>query len=247
MTIVLHQFAPMFGLPNPSPFCIKLETYLRMAGLPYTVSTIKGRIGSPTGKAPYIEHDGKVITDSGLIIEHLERANGHPVDGKLTLAERAQSLAFQRLMEEHLYHVVGYARWLDPDHPTETRSYAQAVIGVKGILAKVILPIVQRDIKKSISGHGMGRHPAQTIWHLGITDVQALAHWLGNHPWGFGDKPTTFDAVLFAFVASIIYTPWDFPLKAATLKNRNLVDHTQRMLTTYFPEHAKHLAAPEVL
>jgi hypothetical protein len=32
--ITLHQFAPAFGLPNASPFCMKLETYLRMAGLP---------------------------------------------------------------------------------------------------------------------------------------------------------------------------------------------------------------------
>ena len=247
MTIVLHQFAPMFGLPNPSPFCIKLETYLRMAGLPHTVSIIKGRIASPTGKAPYIEHDGKVITDSGLIIEHLERTHGHPVDGKLTLAERAQSLAFQRLMEEHLYHALVYARWVDCDHVEETRNYIRGVIGLKGILAKIIPPLAQRGIKKSLWNQGIGRHPAETIWHLGISDVQALAHWLGNRSWGFGDKPTVFDAVLFAFIASIIYTPWDFPLKAATLKNRNLVDHTERMLTAYFPELAKNLVSASKL
>lgn len=28
--IQLQQFAPAFGLPNASPFCMKLETYLRM-------------------------------------------------------------------------------------------------------------------------------------------------------------------------------------------------------------------------
>ena len=33
--IKLYQFAPAFGLPNASPFCMKMETYLRMAGLPY--------------------------------------------------------------------------------------------------------------------------------------------------------------------------------------------------------------------
>jgi hypothetical protein len=27
--IRLHQYPPMFGLPNPSPFCMKLETWLR--------------------------------------------------------------------------------------------------------------------------------------------------------------------------------------------------------------------------
>jgi glutathione S-transferase len=237
--IVLHQFAPMFGLPNPSPFCIKMETYLRMAGLEHRVETIKGRIKSPTGKAPYIEVDGKIMPDSGLIIEHLEKTNGHPVDGKLTLTERAQSLAFQRLMEEHLYHVAGYARWLDTDHPVETSDYVRRVIGVKGFLGKLIARIAQKDVKKSIRAHGIGRHPTETIWKLGIDDVNALGHFLGNRPWGFGDKPTVFDAVLFAFVASIVHTPWNFPLKVATLKHRNLVDHSERMLATYFPELVK--------
>lgn len=239
MNIVLHQFAPMYGLPNPSPFCIKLETYLRMAALPHTVEKIRGRIKSATGKAPYIEIDGQLICDSGLIIEHLERVNGHPVDGKLTLAERAQSLAFQRLMEEHLYQVAGFARWVDPARATETRAYGMAVIGLKGFFGKMIAKVVRKDIKKSIWHHGLGRHADETIWKLGIDDVNALGHWLGNRSWCFGDAPTVLDAVLFAFIASIVRTPWDFPLKVATLKHRNLVDHSERMLAKYFPELVK--------
>ena len=37
--IELYQFAPAWGLPNPSPFCIKLELYLKMTGLPFEVIT----------------------------------------------------------------------------------------------------------------------------------------------------------------------------------------------------------------
>lgn len=38
--IILHQFArPKTGVPSLSPFCLKIETYLRMADLPYQVST----------------------------------------------------------------------------------------------------------------------------------------------------------------------------------------------------------------
>lgn len=236
MSIVLYQYAPMYGLPNASPFCIKAETYLRMAGLPYEVAPIKGRSKSPTGKAPYIEDDGKLISDSGLIIEYLEQKHGHPVDGNLTLAERAQSLAFQRMMEEHLYWAAVYARWVDPDHLTETRSYIRDVIGLKGLLGKIIPPLAQRGIQKALWHHGLGRHSAETIWKLSTSNIQALSHWLGTRPYGFGDKPTVFDAVLFAFFAATVYTPWDFPLKTAALKHRNLVDHSQRMLKQYFPE-----------
>lgn len=35
--IKLYQFEPAFGLANASPFCMKLETYLRMADLPFEI------------------------------------------------------------------------------------------------------------------------------------------------------------------------------------------------------------------
>ena len=35
--IKLFQFPRMFGIPNVSPFCCKLETWLRIAGIPYDV------------------------------------------------------------------------------------------------------------------------------------------------------------------------------------------------------------------
>jgi hypothetical protein len=36
--VKLYPFAPAWGLPNASGFCLKLETYLRMAGLPYEIA-----------------------------------------------------------------------------------------------------------------------------------------------------------------------------------------------------------------
>lgn len=40
--IILHQFArPNNGVPSLSPFCLKMETYLRMADLPYQVLVCK--------------------------------------------------------------------------------------------------------------------------------------------------------------------------------------------------------------
>ena len=36
--IILHQFSrPKTGVPSLSPFCLKIETYLRMLDLPYQV------------------------------------------------------------------------------------------------------------------------------------------------------------------------------------------------------------------
>jgi glutathione S-transferase len=236
MNITLHQFKPQLGLPNPSPFCMKLETYLRMAGFDYTVKIIKGRSKAPTGKGPYIELDGKLLVDSGLIVEHLERHFGHRVDGKLSLAQRAESLALQRMMEEHLYWVTVYGRWLDPEKEMETTAYIRDLLGMPGFVAPLVVPIVRRYIRRCVHDQGVGRHAPEVIWQLGIADVAALGHWLGARPFGFGEAPTIFDACLAAHIGSIIRTPWNNPLKAATLKYGNLVAHFERMMAQYFPE-----------
>lgn len=39
-TIILHQFPRGYKAPSGSPFVLKLETWIRMAGLPYQVNKI---------------------------------------------------------------------------------------------------------------------------------------------------------------------------------------------------------------
>ena len=113
--IKLHQFPPVFGR-NISPFTLKLEAWLRLAGLPYEVVTVLNPGRGPKGKLPFIvDDDGTVVADSSLIIEHLTRSRGVDLDRELSREERAQALALQRLFEDHLYFVGLWSRWIDPD------------------------------------------------------------------------------------------------------------------------------------
>lgn len=234
--ITLYQFPRLGDLPNPSPFCIKLETYLRMAGQAYEARAVL-RPGSSTGKCPYIVIDGETLTDSSLIIAALESRFGHPVDGKLTLAQRGESQAFQRLLEEHLYWVAVYGRWVA--QPPKLRRAFLEDLGVPGVLSGIAAWSGRRGYKKVLKAQGLGRHPPEVIWQFGISDLQAVAHWLGNRPFAFGETPTILDACIFAFVGVIIRSPWDNPLRNAALKHRTLVDHFTRMLARYFPELAR--------
>ncbi|MFL2771044.1 MAG: glutathione S-transferase family protein [Rhodospirillaceae bacterium] len=236
MAITLYNFGPLMGVPDPSPFCFKLEIYLRMAGLEYTVSSNR-QMKAPSGKRPFIiDENGKLMADSGLIIAALEARSGHPVDGKLTLMERAESLAFQRLMDEHLYWAIVYGRWLDPHGLQQWLPYMKEILPVPGLLFGVIKPLVKRIVRSQLHGHGIGRHKPETIWKLAIDDVRALSHWLGQRQWGFGEQPTVLDATLASYVGELICQPWDNPLVIETRKHRNLVSHFGRMMSRYYPE-----------
>ena len=70
--ITLYAFGPAFGLPDPSPFVSKVEVLLKMAGVPYRIST-EGFGKAPKGKLPYIDDDGARIADSTFIRWHLEK------------------------------------------------------------------------------------------------------------------------------------------------------------------------------
>lgn len=70
--IQLYQAPPVWGLPNMSPFCVKLETYLRMAKIEYEKPKFDFS-KAPKGKIPFVGIDGKCIRDSGLIIQELKK------------------------------------------------------------------------------------------------------------------------------------------------------------------------------
>ena len=124
-TIVLWQMRPLWGLPNPSPFCMKVETWLRMAGLPYQARPIEGSPQSLSGKVPYIDRpDGSVLWDSSVIIDTLSRERGVDLDRGLSPTDRAIGTLLQRTFEEDLYFVVLYERWVDDANwPRISRDY----------------------------------------------------------------------------------------------------------------------------
>jgi hypothetical protein len=64
--IKLFQFPRWFAIPNLSPFCCKLETWLRIAQIPYAVIDTPDPRKGPKRKLPFIEDAGVRIADSSL-------------------------------------------------------------------------------------------------------------------------------------------------------------------------------------
>ncbi len=232
--ITLYQFEPALGLPNASPFCMKVENYLRMAKLPYQAPLVSlfdfGK--APKGKMPYIDDDGKVVADSSFIIEYLKQTHGDPLDGWLSPVQRAQALALQRLMEEDLYWAVVHTRWIDPVGWELTR---EAFFGKLPVPLKwVVAPLARRGMGKQLHGHGMGRHSAQEIAAIGARDITALADFLDDKPYFMGDAPCSLDAIAYAFLANLVWVPLESALKRHALQYPQLLAYCERMRERYY-------------
>lgn len=235
--IKLFQPPPAWGIPNISPACMKLETWLRMAGIPYELAQFD-LATAPKGKVPYIEdHQGNRIGDSTLIVDHLTRTQGRDLDEGLSSAERAVALAFRRLLKENSYWVIAHTRYVDeanwavyrelimpllaPNYPREIQE--QGIEGFRGV------------ILGQMKGHGLGRHRSDEIYNIGIADLKAVADYLGDKPFFMGEKPTVADATVYGYVANLISVPMESPVKQYGLSRANLTQYLKRMQDRYFP------------
>lgn len=230
--IIVHHLPGAWGLPSVSPFCLKLDVWLRMAGIPCTAVVDATPFGAPKGKLPYIEHEGKKLGDSGLVIEYLVRRFGRDPNAVLSTADRGVALALRRLIEENLYWVMVYDRWVVEENWQQFRGVVLG--GVPALLRPIIAPIARRGVRGQLKGHGIGIHSADEIHGIGIRDVGAVADVLGDKPFLLGDAPTEVDAVAYGLLPNIMRVPLASPVKDAALARPNLVAYVDRMQARFF-------------
>ncbi|MCY1076182.1 glutathione S-transferase family protein [Archangium lansingense] len=229
--ITLHKGPAAFGVSDISPFCLKLETYLRMTGIPYTPKPAAfGK--APKGKIPFIEEDGSYLGDSQFIIEHLKRKHGNTLDAKLSTEDLAKGHLVRRTLEDSLNWVILQERWISDDGWRVYKPIFEALF--PPVVGKAIVPLIRRGVGKAMQAHGMGRHRPEEILEMGKADVSAVAAVLGDKPFLLGDHPTSFDATLFAFILSILAFPVDSPLRKHTQGQQNLVRYCERFQQRYF-------------
>lgn len=229
--ITLYQFPAAFGLPNPSPFCMKVETYLRMIGEPFEIKSADPR-KAPKGKLPFIKDGGIVVSDSNLIVQHLVKTRGDKLDNGLSSHDRALCHLLRRTLEEGLYFCMVYARWVDDVGWAAGKG--EFFKQLPAVARAVVPGIARRMIGKQVQSQGTGRHAPEDIYAMAAEDVNALAEILGDKPYFLGADPTSVDATTYAFLALMLWSPLPEAVTAAVTKHPNLVAYCERMKGRYY-------------
>jgi glutathione S-transferase len=230
--LIVHQLPGAWGLPSISPFCLKIDTYLRIVEIPFRTIVDATPFGGPKGKAPWIEHEGRKIGDSGFIIEYLEGRFGCNPNAALSASERAVACALRRLIEENLYWALVYDRWIADEN---WRSFRDVVLGKIPVpLRQFIAPLARRGVRRQLKGHGIGLHSPDEIHAIGRKDLGAIADFLGDKPFLMGGAASEIDAIAYGFLTNIMHVPIASPLKDYALQRPNLVDFVARVQQRYF-------------
>ena len=229
--ITLFRFGPAwdkFGCI--SQFVLKIETYLRMAGIEFETRSLGLGFAetAPKGKLPYIEHDGAQIADSSIIVDYLKEHFGDPLDEALSSSERAKGHTIKRMIEEHIWWIMARERWWAPENPYWDTP------GMLKELDQASYEEARDDSRRKCIEHGVGSFTEDELDKRGREDLDALSIFLGEHPYILGDQPTSVDATTYAFLWQILNGPYTSRLKDAAQEHDNLADYIQRMSKEWF-------------
>ena len=236
MTIQVYKFGPAFGLPDASPFVVKVETYLRLTKQNY--ETVIGDVRkAPRTQLPFVDLDGTVIPDSTAIVDHLESLRTEKLDAHLDAKTRAVALAFKSMLEEHLYFGLLFMRWATDDGWSVFEPSLQqmlAAMGVPSLMRGIASKSARKYTVSRTHTQGMGRKPRAEVVGTCCKLVDALAEQFGDGPFFLGSKPTTYDATVYAFVSGVLCPTFDNELRKHAATKKNLTEYADRLKDAYW-------------
>lgn len=233
--ITLFGFGPAFGLPDPSPFVMKTEIQLKMAGLPYKWQRSSPQ-AAPKGKIPFIDDDGVLIGDSTFIREHIERTYRVDLDAGLCSVERSLAWAMERMLEDQVYFALLHSRWIDDE------NWAKGPIHFFDGAPEGIAEQPRERVRTMLHGQGLGRHSVSEIADLAGRSLESLSIFLGDKPYLMGEKPCGADATMAGMLAGVMTPFFESRLRDTALRHKNLVAYVARMLERYYPEFERRAA-----
>jgi glutathione S-transferase len=234
--ITLYSYGPFFGLPDASPFVMKGEMLLKLAGLPYEGNT-RGFTRAPKGKLPYINDAGAIVADSTLIRLHIEKKYGFDFDQGLTSHQKGVAWSVEKMLEDHLYWAMVYWRWvIDENFERGPKNFFRRA---PALIRPLICMIVRRKVRANLHAHGIGRHNDVEKTELAARCIDALSQVLGDNRYLMGDRVCGADATAFAFISGGLPAIFESPVQKKLAATSNLVAYHDRMMAEFFPAFVK--------
>ncbi|GMS99840.1 hypothetical protein PENTCL1PPCAC_22015 [Pristionchus entomophagus] len=209
--VYMIQYPRCRVLPNLSPWSLKLETWLRMADIPFTNINNEFKKFSSKGQVPFVELNGRQIADSNIIIDTLKQEFGKGDMDSSDPKDQSLVRAYTALAEDHLTWAMFAMRWkMDRFNFVLTDDGFGRYFGT-GMKKRLNHFMIKRMNKKLVAGRanaqGMGRHSSDELHEIAKETLKSMCIFLGDKPYFGGDRPTTLDATMFGHLAGLVYIP----------------------------------------
>jgi len=232
--VYLYQSSRTPKVPSVDPQELKIETYLKLRGIPY--ENVNHNIKK--AKFPFIELNGVEI-EYADILSTLAEKFGNKLTAQLSSEQINVEHAMIRMVENHLYcatvdfqseHIENTVKGYNIDLPTYLDS-------------KLPLPLLNlhykisvcKKMQKKIKGQGF-----DDLLGNAKDDMKVLSETLGDKEFMFGSEPSLLDLTLFSVLAQLTSVDEGVvcPLRDhMTEHHANLVELVNRMKDRAWAEH----------
>ncbi|PKG38233.1 Tom37 metaxin N-terminal-like domain-containing protein [Psychromonas sp. Urea-02u-13] len=222
--LILKQTTVEFDGINASPFCAKVELFLKYYQIPFKIEAALPMHG-PYKKMPFIEYQNETIGDSEFILQRLIK--DYKIELGLTPPQLAQGRAWQLLLEQHLYWVIVYNRWVPEDSWKKLEDAFFS--GLKWPLRPIIAKQSRKLAIKNLYAQGIGRFSLTQVLHTGREDLKALSNHLTVNKYICGDTFSYFDLIAYATLKNINNQQMEIALTAVIQEFQTILDYQQRI------------------
>jgi len=231
--IKLYGFDQGQGVQDPSPFVLKVHTFLRLAELEYqTVNHFSNLRKAPKGKLPFIEVDEQRIADSCFIVDYLTDQYHLHLDQWLSEEQNTAAYFVRKTIEEHFYWCLLYSRWIDEQGWKQIKT---AFFGKLPLPLRTVVPgIVRKEVIKAAKAQGVGRDNRAEVLSITEATLHNLSEFLGSKTYFMGEQPSSLDATAFGSLAQLILMRMDSDFGNLAKQYGNLVVYCERIQSSWF-------------
>jgi len=205
-TVYLFQFPRCPTLPNISPKCLQVETWLKLHGVKYENVQHNGKLRSKRGVLPFVELNGEEIADD-MIVKNLAKKYEKDIDDGLTGEQKNIQHAMLTMVDKHLHGA--FLHWASRNADDMIKGYKlnlQQFTGYKvpnGILNFWFkFQHCRKGLKKAKAA--VAGHSNEEVDDEGKADLKVLKEMLGEKEFFFGEEPHSLDLVTFCHLAQIL-------------------------------------------
>jgi len=242
--VYLYSDARTPQIPSTSPFCLKLESWLKLNNIKYENVDHKCKFRSKRGLLPFVELNGEEIADTAHIIDVLAKKFDKPMPLELAGEQKNIAHAMTTMVENHLHWII--AQWQSRDIENMLKGYKMdlaALIGTKlpaGLMNFYFKHAVLRKMAKKVKAQGLGASSNEEMDQMGKDDVKVLSDMLGDKEFLFGDEPSLLDMTVFSHLSPVVFVEKEY---SCVLRDylesdcQNLVGLVNRMKDRCWGDH----------
>merc|ERR1719270_2744141 len=242
--VYLYQFSRTPTVPSISPFCLKVETWLKLNGIKYENIQHGNKLRSKRGLLPFVEFNGEEIADSEFIIAALGEKLGKDMDAGLSQDQRGVQHAMMTMVDNHMHWC--FVSWQTRDVSNTIKGYKlnlQEMLNSKvpnNVLSFVIKHTYFRKSVRKLKAAGFDGYTDEEIEAMGKKDLDVLSDLLGEKQFFFGDEPRMLDLRAFVYLSLVLGVDKEVecPLRDyMEEKTKNLVGMYNRLKDRAWGDH----------